>query len=350
MKTNKQSVANTLRQPSFWVIFLAIFIGLILLSETVLAVLIHALGLDKGSLMIPLYVMPFAALIIAGFVFFFFKHTNDMALELSDKMEKFAAGDFSSRIEIKDSKIKYEQMDLLYRNFNLMADEISSVKTLREDFVREFSHEFKTPISSINGFANLLLEGGLTEEENKKFLKIIADESVRLWHLADNTLTLSKIENQTLIGETEELKLDGELSECIILLQRDWESKNISLDADLEPIAVKTNPALLRQVWVNLLNNAVKFTPEGGKILVSLKKENGAARVSVTDSGAGISEEDKERVFERYYRANKEDGGSGLGLTICKRIIDKCGGKIFVENGESGKCTFTVILPGAYKY
>ncbi|MDE6613317.1 MAG: HAMP domain-containing histidine kinase, partial [Clostridia bacterium] len=156
----------------------------------------------------------------------------------------------------------------------------------------------------------------------KKFANIIADESARLLRLAENTLTLSRLENQRLVGQTEEFRLDEQLRNCIIMLERSWEQKNISVSTDLTPVTVRANKAQLAEVWVNLLSNAVKFTQEGGRIHDGLAEENGFIRVDISDTGTGISDKDIGHVCEKYYRAdgNSSVDGSGLGLAICKRI------------------------------
>lgn len=263
--------------------------------------------------------------------------------KLIDGLNSVANGDFSV-------ELKYHRTDVVapvYKNFNKMTKELNSVKSMQDDFVHTFSHEIKTPLFSIQGFANLIYEGGITAEEEKNLLKIISEEAGRLIMLADNTLTLSKLENQQIIKGGQTLKLDSEINECIIMLEREWSKKNIEISADLQPVKINGDGAILKQVWLNLLNNAVKFTPEGGKIEVTLTASNGYAKAIFKDSGAGIAEEDLPKIFEKFYRSASVKGveGNGLGLAICKRICTLCGGDISVES-EVGKGTsFTVKLP-----
>lgn len=329
----------------FWRIFIISLIVLCLVSEAVLTIINNIINRGQGiGYVIPLYVMPFVALIFTLAFLYLSNRSHTKSQVLIDCMNKVAEGDYSVRIEISKGDKEYQR---IYQNFNKMAEELASVRTMREDFIHDFSHEFKTPISSINGFATLLLEGGLSEEEQKKFLQIIADESVRLWHLADNTLTLSKLENQQLAGETTELRLDSQLNECIVMCERDWERKNLSVTSDTRPVTVRGNGALLMQVWVNLLSNAIKFTPEGGEIRVGVKEEDGMAQVTVSDTGEGIAAEDIDRVFEKYFRSGNagKTEGNGLGLAICKRICVLSGGKISVESEKGKGSTFKVCLP-----
>ena len=228
-----------------------------------------------------------------------------------------------------------------------MAEDLGSVKRMRDEFISNFSHEIKTPLFSIQGFANLMLDGGLTDEETKKFLKIISDEAGRLFKLADSNLTMTRLENQQTLGERKPLRLDSEINECIIMLEREWEAKKIEVTSSLEPIRTESDGAMLRQVWLNLLSNAVKFTPEGGKIEVGLERRGNFAVATFSDSGCGVPESEREKIFEKYYRApsSKDVEGNGFGLAICKRILTLAGGKITVESGDKQGSKFSVFLP-----
>lgn len=263
--------------------------------------------------------------------------------KLVDSLNKVADGEFSTQIE-------YHRTDMfrnVYKNFNLMTKELGSVKSMQDDFVHTFSHEIKTPLFSIQGFANLLAEGGLSKEEEQKFLGIISEEAGRLIRLADNTLTLTRLENQQFVGERTLLKLDAEINECIIMLEREWDKKRIEICAELSPVKLTGNGAMLRQVWINLLSNAIKFTPEGGKIEVGLTAENGNAVVKIKDTGCGISVEDAQKIFQKFYRSAAAKGveGNGLGLAICKRICTLSGGDIYVTSHLGEGSEFTVVLP-----
>ncbi len=265
------------------------------------------------------------------------------AQRLIDGLSRVSAGDYSAEITYGRGDI----FSKVYKNFNMMTAELRSVKTLRDDFVHNFSHEIKTPLFSIQGFANLLLEGGLTREEEHKFLTIISEEAGRLGSLADSILLLSKLENQQLLGERAPLKLNSEITDCIIMLEREWDAKHIEINTDLAPVNMEGDGAMLRQVWINLLSNAIKFTPDGGKIDVSLKKEGGNAVIKFKDSGCGIAPGETAKIFEKYYRSPsvKNTEGNGLGLAICKRICTLAGGSIEVRSEEGRGSEFIVTLP-----
>lgn len=345
MKKFKLSAPKKLKKSQFIGLFVLTFIVLCLISETILAIL-NAL-IVHGKLIAytaPLYIMPFAAGVFIFLLLYFVRRKNMKAELIIESMGKVAAGDYSVRIDNPKPESEYGK---IYDNFNKMVEELSSVNTLRDDFINAFSHELKTPLSSVNGFATLIAEGGLTEEEQKKFARIIADESGRLLRLAENTLMMSRLENQRLVGKTEEVRLDVQLKDCIITLERDWEQKNLKLSSDLLPVTVRANGAQLSQVWLNLLSNAIKFTPDGGEIHVGMSVAQDSVCVDISDTGAGIAEDDLQKIFEKYYRAESAQTveGNGLGLAICKRICTLCGGDIAVKSQLGKGSTFTVKLP-----
>lgn len=283
------------------------------------------------------------ALIVTVVTVVFLYHFVQQSQTLIDSLNRVASGDYDTEIEYS----RRSTFKKVYANFNNMTRELRSVKTMRDDFVHNFSHEVKTPLFSIQGFANLLSEGGLTEEEQKKLLEIISEEAARLIRFADNNLTLSKIENQHILGERKLLKLDSEIKDCIILLEGEWAKKEIEISSDLDPVKLMGDGGMLRHVWINLLSNAVKFTPAGGKVEVTLKDLGDCAVAEFADSGTGIAEEDLPHIFDKYYRAKSASGheGSGLGLAICKRICVLSGGKIEAANRKGGGAVFTVTLP-----
>lgn len=320
------------------------FILVLAASEIALAIMntLAAESLPFGAYTITLVALPIFALVVSFIIVIVFYIRAQKTETLIESLNRVATGDYSVAIEFS----RGDTFAKVYRNFNIMTRELSSVKTLRDEFVHNFSHEIKTPLFSIQGFANLMLDGGISEDEQKKFLKIISDEAGRLFKLADSMLTLSKLENQQMIGERQTLKLDSEITDCIIMLEREWEDKKIEISSELEPVKIKGDAPLLKHVWLNLLSNAIKFTPEGGKIEVSLKRVGESAEVYFRDTGCGISPEDMPRLFDKYYRSEsaKSTPGNGLGLAICKRICALSGGTITAASDGAG-ATFTVVLP-----
>lgn len=296
-------------------------------------------GLVADATLIMLFIIPALAAGVTAVIIYFNHRTLQTSNTLISALNRVADGDYTVKIPYK----KLDAYTAIYENFNKMTDELSSVKSLRDDFVHNFSHEFKTPIASINGFANLLLDGALSEEEQKNVLKIIADESARLSHLAESTLILSKIETQQFVGETKEFRLDLQITDCIILLARQWEEKNINITSSLEQVNFYGDEMMLKQVWLNLISNAIKYTPEGGAVNVSLTKDSARCKIIVEDNGVGIPEESLTKIFDKYYQAS-DSSGNGLGLAICKRIVDLCKGQISVESKVGEGTKFTVVI------
>lgn len=324
---------------------LLIFVLLVMLSETTLAIvnLFFWKGQNVGSFVIPIAIMPIIAVVITGIIVWINNENNKLAGKFIVAFEKVSRGEYGYRLEVP-AKGRFKE---LFENFNKMSAELASVQTLKDGFVHDFSHEFKTPIASINGFANLLLEGGLSEEEQRQYLGIIARESERLSALAENTLMINRLENQQFVGEAETYRLDTQLKDCIILLERQWTEKGIDIFSELEPAEYRGNAQLMQQVWLNIINNAVKFTPRGGKIGVKLVREGGGLKVSISDTGIGMSEEVAAHVFDKYYQGDRSrsTAGNGLGLSIARRIVTLAGGDISVRSRPGEGSTFTVTLP-----
>lgn len=318
------------------------FILALIVGEIIVAVFLYFNSVNnmlEDSMLVPLYVIP-AIAVVAMCVAIYLNHRSlQTANRLVEALNRVAAGDYTTKISYKH----LDGFNAVYENFNKMTDELKSVKALREDFIHDFSHEFKTPIASINGFANLLLDGNLSEEDCRSIVKIIADESARLSRLSETVLGLSRLETQQFVSESKLFRLDVQLRDCIILMQREWENKDIDIETELSPVKYKGDENLLKQVWLNLLSNAIKFTPAGGKVGVKLSRAGGRTAVTVWDTGTGISREALPKIFDKYYQ-EKAGAGNGLGLAVCKRIVDLSGGEITVESTVGKGSRFTVTL------
>ena len=262
---------------------------------------------------------------------------------LVDGLRAVAGGDYTVRLKAG----KRPLLDDVYEDFNRMAEELQSVRTLREDFANSYSHEFKTPITAIKGFAELLSEPDVTEEERQQYLRIIQEESARLAELTNRTLLLTKLESQRFVPDRTAFSLDEQLRRCAILCAHSWEEKNLTFSAELETVDYTGSEELLRQVWINLLNNAIRYTPPGGEIGVELKKEGREATVRVWDTGAGMTPEVQAHIFEKYYQGDSggKKQGLGLGLSIAQRIVELSGGRIEVASQPQQGSSFTVYLP-----
>ena len=266
------------------------------------------------------------------------------ALEtISDAIKKVANGDYGFKIEAE----KENELTPVYEDFNKMSAELESVQILRNDFINNYSHEFKTPIASINGFASLLLEKNISEEERKQYLEIIVEESSRLSNLAANTILLSKLNSQQIVADIEKYDLSEQLRQCSIILSKAWLDKKIKFVCDIPEVDFYGNKELLQHLWINILGNAVKYTSSGEKIYVNIMPDNEWIKVEISDTGEGMDEETINHLFEPYYQGDTSHSrqGLGLGLAICKRIVELCGGKISVHSKKGVGSAVTVILP-----
>ena len=266
---------------------------------------------------------------------------------ISQAMRSIAKGNFKKRVPVKDETEVITEIGDLERSFNQMASDLESIEMFRNDFINNFSHEFKTPIVSIRGFARQLRNDNLSDEQRKEYLDIIISESERLSIMSQNVLLLSKLENQSIVSEMTKFYLDEQIRSCILLLEKGWSEKNIELDIELEEIKYTFNEEMLSHVWINLLSNAIKFTPEGGKISCTLKSVDGKTVFEITDSGKGMSDEIKNRIFEKFYQGDSSHAtnGNGIGLNIVQRIVALAGGTVSVESEPEKGAKFTVVLP-----
>ena len=256
-----------------------------------------------------------------------------------EALQRVAEGDFSVRITDPSVFANFG----IAHNFNNMAQQLEGVETLREGFISDFSHEFKTPIVSIAGFAKLLKDSSLSAEQRNEFLDVIIAESDRLVGLSESVLMLNRLDTQVVVKER--FSLDEQLRQCALLFDRQCQSKNISLEADIEDnVSISSNAKLLNQVWVNLLSNAVKFTQSGGTVTVECKRDNGKVYVKVADNGCGMSPEVMQNIFNKFYQGDKSHTtqGNGLGLAIVKKIVEILDGDISVYSEVGKGSSFTI--------
>lgn len=263
-------------------------------------------------------------------------------------MKRLAGGHFEERVDLGSLAMLKE----LSENFNALAGELEHTEILRSDFVNHFSHEFKTPIVSIRGFARLLKSENLPEEKRKQYLTIIEDESTRLAAMATNVLNMTKVENQKILADVKKFNVSEQLRKCILLFEKKWMEKKLEIDSDFSEYFLQGNLELLDQVWVNLLDNAVKFSPPGGRIRVSVFPkadiEGGGKylKIVIANQGPMIPREQQKRIFEKFYQGDTSHSseGAGVGLSVAKRIVELHRGRIEVESRE-GETAFSVILP-----
>ncbi len=262
------------------------------------------------------------------------------------KLKQLARGDFNTRIQFGFPLDKHPTFIELSESFNTMAEELENTEILRSDFINNFSHEFKTPIVSLAGFAKLLKRGDLTEEQRNEYLEIIEEESLRLSYMATNVLNLTKVENQTILTDVTSFNLSEQIRSSILLLEKRWTKKKIEFSIEFDEYIIRANEELLKQVWINLIDNAVKFSPEYGLIVIKIAEQEQNYKIILANAGSEIPIESRDKIFNKFYQADESHSteGNGVGLAIVKRIVTLHKGDISVDC-KNGITTFIVELP-----
>ena len=263
-----------------------------------------------------------------------------------EQLDRLAAGDFTARLHFGRPIGEHPAFRRMEQSFNRAAEELEHTEVLRADFINNFSHEFKTPIVSIAGFAKLLRRGNLTADQQAEYLAVIEEESLRLSAMATNVLNLTKVENQTILTDVTEFNLSEQIRGAALLLADKWTAKELELDLQFGEQLISANEELLKQVWINLLDNAVKFSPPGREITVALTDLGQKVAVAVSNSGREIPPDRIAHIFNKFYQADESHAteGNGIGLAIVKKVCQLHRGQVSVVS-ENGKTTFTVTLP-----
>ncbi len=334
-------IARRLTLAFFATIFvlLSIFILIMLLLER------HGISFHSGTFSafgsISVYII---SVVLASAVSYFavwniFRPLSD----ISKGAKKIAHGDYSVRLTYKG---RVKELAESVENFNYMAQELSSIEMIRNDFIANVSHEFKTPLSSLNGYLTLLSDDSISESERKEYLSKAFFSIEKLNDLTDNILRLSKLENQVTLDSPVTYRLDEQLREAIVLLEPKWSRKNISFDLELPEITISGQRSLLFQVWTNIIGNAIKFSDTGGCITVKLERSPHHYKIYVIDDGVGMTDEQQRHIFDKFYQADssRQSQGNGLGLALCKEIVSRCNGKIYVTSKPDEGSVFLISL------
>lgn len=277
------------------------------------------------------------------------RHPLTAIIAMSNATQEVAKGNFEVTLD-ECSHIK--ELRNMAHNFNLMTKELAGTELLRTDFVENVSHEFKTPLSAIEGYATLLQKKNLSDEKKQEYTKKILHNTKRLSTLTSNILLLSRLENQEIGIQKEHFCLDEQIREILLLLEDKWTEKKLELEIDLDAADYYGNKDLLAHVWQNILSNAIRFAPSYGLIRIVLRKETDAAgnkyfKVGIADNGIGMDKEVIKRIFEKFYQgdSSRSSQGNGLGLALAKRVVVLHNGSIAVSSKEGKGSTFTVTLP-----
>lgn len=288
----------------------------------------------------------FAAIIGLVLVIVVFKHVIGPIRKMSDATKKVAKGDFN--VQIENKKIRKDEIGTLTENFNMMVRELESNEYLSKEFMNNVSHEFKTPIASIQGFANLLKDKDLSEKDKEEYIDIIIEESGRLANLSNNIQQLSKLENKKGLIQKQKVAIDEQIRKCIIILNNKLEEKNIEIGMDEDKdVFLNVNEDMMHQVWINLINNAIKYTDDNGRIDIIIDEFKDRVVVEVKDTGRGIKEENVDKIFEKFYQEDSSHNseGNGLGLAIVKKIVELHKGTIEVKSKMGEGSSFIITIP-----
>lgn len=334
---------------SFFVLVIIMVVVVIAIAVLYLMLRLNIIDSVEGRLKLSslFLIMPIISAIIGfGITILINKISLKPVNRLIDQLNRLAKGDFKAKIHFGQPLSSLTDFKEIENSFNIAAEELEQTEMLRNDFINNFSHEFKTPIVSIAGFAKLLRHGNLSEEQKEEYLAIIEEESLRLSSMATNVLNLTKIENQMILTDVSTFNLSEQLRSSVLLLADKWTPKNLNLDMEFGEHMIAANPELLKQVWINLLDNAVKFSEQNGTIGIAITERNGNISVLITNKGPEIPEKSLDRIFSKFYQADESHAseGNGIGLAIVKKVTELHRGSVFV-NCKNGITTFTVTLP-----
>ena len=332
--------------------FLAIFIVIIFTCTSYHAVFLTYMENqpDKqyGFPSVMLGILLFLSIIGTVLISIFKKIYFDKPMRtIADAAKKVAAGDFRVRLSNHRKDGKKDEMEVLIEDFNKMVEELTTIETLKTDFITNVSHEIKTPLAVIQSYATAIQDDSISSEERKEYGKTLVETSKRLTELVTNILKLNKLENQEITPKSEPYALDEQLRECVLNYEELWDKKNITLEGDdIDEVTVNYDKNLLELVWNNLISNAIKFTDGGGTITLTLKKESEFAVVTIKDTRYGMSEETAAHIFDRFYQGDTSHSteGNGLGLALVKKVMVLIGGEISVNSRINQGTTFSVKL------
>jgi len=335
---------------SFWfkmvlyIFFVLLFTGLIILSIGYVFLRLNHVSTPGHFSISPFIALFFISLIIGTFISIIIgRQMIDPIRQLSDAAKSVAKGNFDIKL---NESYHGEAQDMIV-NFNKMIQELQGIETFRNDFIVNVSHEFKTPLAAIEGYATLLQDESLSKEERAAYTGIIIERVRQLSSLAGNILKISKLENQEILVQKSYFELDEQIRQALLPFENLWTAKNIDLDLSLPPVSYYGNEDLLFQVWSNLFSNAIKFTPEGGLITTALEPKQHNVMISITDTGIGMTPEVINHIFDKFYQGDttRNAEGNGLGLALVKRIIDLCNGEITIQSTPGKGTAFMIALP-----
>lgn len=348
MKRNEFKQITNLRSHFHHIIFLLTVVYMMLTGLCFLLLLrggrLYFFLRNPLALILAFYVFSF--IIATVLTLYISRYILSPVEHLSDASKKVAHGDFTVQIPLDSDS---DELNVTISNFNSMVRELRSIETLRDDFIANVSHEFKTPLSAIEGYAMLLQEKNLGDKEREECARKILQSTARLNDLTGNILLLSKLDNQNYPQENTTFSLDEQIRQAILMFESVWTKKQIDIDCDMPDVSFVGPQSLLNHVWINLIGNAVKFVKGdgSGRIIVRLTPNEKNVVVTVADNGIGMDDKTIAHIFEKFYQGDtsRRSSGNGLGLALCKKIVESLHGTITAKGTPGEGSVFTVVLP-----
>ncbi|MGB4595404.1 MAG: HAMP domain-containing sensor histidine kinase [Anaerolineaceae bacterium] len=341
---------NTLKLGTLNILFAIIVFVVLLITMAIIAFVTVSLfrfgiltRIEQPNILMPVAVLAVSSILIGTVLSMIIGRSPMRRIDQFIKaLNSLAKGHYETRIDLGKRSIMGELTD----SFNTLASELQNTEMLRSDFVDNFSHEFKTPIVSIRGFAKLLKRKDLSDEQRSEFIDIIINESSRLAELSTNVLNLTKVENQNILTDVKQVNISEQIRTSIMLLEKKWTDKDLYISAEFDEFYCPADEELLKQVWINILDNAIKFADDKGLVEVNIQQDQNTLTVSIKNTGSEISTETQKRIFDKFYQGDTSHSseGIGVGLAISKKIIDLHNGTIEVSSGPN-HVVFSVKLP-----
>lgn len=346
MKRKRLSEQNKLRLTFILgvasILLIAVFLVAVLQYVFVEVDIISNFNLEDSSYSWIVMIAAISIILGLGLTFIFVRFVLRPYYKLLEGLEKLSKGEFSTRIEAS----KFNAVKSVSEKFNVLASELEKTEILRSDFINDFSHEFKTPIVSVSSLIALMKKGEVSKEKQQQYLLIIEEEINRLSDMTTNVLNLTKIENQGILTGKTEFNVSEQLRKCLLLLEKKWTLKGLHLDVDFDEYSIVANEDMLKQVWFNLLDNAIKFSFKDGLLKIGVEEVQKEIVVTISNEGPAIPQADYENIFQKFYQTKytSKREGNGIGLSIVKHIVQLHDGKVSAMS-KDGVTTFTVRLP-----
>lgn len=264
---------------------------------------------------------------------------------LMEATKKIAAGNYHMKLNVN----RKDEIGRLARDFSKMSRSLEQTEVKRQEFVSNVSHEIQSPLTSIQGFTELVRDEEMTDEERRHYLTIIEKESKRVSLLGRQLLTLSMLDHDDSGHASYPVSIDDQIRDVVSTTEWQWREKNLGIDLQLHAGTITGSTDLIQQIWMNLMTNAIRYTDNGGTVTITTNEEKSGIHASVQDTGIGMTEEDVAQIFDRFYKVDKartrSEASTGLGLAIVKKIIEIHHGTIEVESEIGKGTTFHVFLP-----